>query len=412
MIIIPFLTSSPGAKESGRKVTCLYGSGTGFSGQRFASELLIAGLGQRGWQVGIIKTPLLDRVEGHSRGRRFLEKLGLGLRLLAAWLKGVWVALGPAILYVNLGQTRFALIRDGLPLLVRRIFSRDRRAVISLHGNLFMAWHQRSLEARLLCQMARPARYITVLGPSQKERLIKFGIPAEKVVQMDNTCLIPPITEQECIDKQAILAHQAANILFLNSLTETKGYPEFVEAIGELASTVSFPIEATGCGTITLMETDSRFPTHAAARDWLEEQVTLVNRSPQVRLRWVNGAAGAAKEKLFRGAHIFVLPSRYRVEAQPIAILEALASGCAVIATCVGEIPTTVNDRTALLLGEATPGAIATAILELLRNPDKRRDLALNGLKLFKERFAYEKHLDHWEQLLLAAVAERKSPCR
>ena len=390
-----------------KQVTFIYGSGTGFSGQRFASELLIAGLVQRGWQVGIIKTPLLDRVEGRGRGKQLLEKLDLGLRLLAAWLKGVWVALGPAILYVNLGQTRFALIRDGVPLLVRRIFKRDRRAVVSLHGNLFAAWHRRSYEARLLCQMARPARYITVLGPSQKERLAELGVPAEKIVQVDNTCLIPPVTEQECVDKQAIPAHQAVNVLFLSSLTETKGYPEFVEAIGELAADASFPIQATVCGKITLMETDSRFPTHAAARDWLEEQITLVNRSPQVHLRWIDGAAGAAKEKLFREAQIYVLPSRYRTEAQPIAILEALASGCAVIATCVGEIPTTLNDRTALLLSEATPGAIATAILELLNNPNKRRDVALNGLKLFKERFAYEKHLDHWERLLLAAATQK-----
>ena len=383
-----------------RKVTCLYGSGTGFSGQRFASELLIAGLGQRGWQVGIIKTPLLDRVEGHSRGKRLLEKLSLGLRLSAAWLKGVWVALGPVIFYVSLGQTKFALIRDGVPLLVRGIFSRDKRAVIALNGSLIMGWNQRSLEARLLCQMARSARYITVVGPHQKAQLVEIGIPAEKVVHIDNTCLVPPISEQECVDKQAIPAHQAVNVLYLSSLIETKGYPEFVEAISELASTASFPVEATVCGKITLMEADRRFPTHAAAKDWLEKQVALVNRSPQVRLCWINGAAGAAKEKLFREAHIFVLPSRYRVEAQPIAILEALASGCAVIATQIGEIPTTLNDQTGLLLDEATPEAIAVAILELLKNPDKRRDLALNGLKLFKERFAYEKHLDHWEKLL------------
>jgi glycosyltransferase involved in cell wall biosynthesis len=389
-----------------RKVACLYGSGTGFSGQRFASELLIAGLGQRGWQVEIIKMPLLDRLEGHSSGKRLLEKLGLGVRLLAAWLKGLWIALGPVILYVNLGQTKFALIRDGFPLLVRGVLSRDGRAVISLHGNLFTAWKQPSFEARLLCQMTRSARYITVLGPNQKERLAELGIPAKKIVQMDNTCLIPPVTEQECVDKQATPAHQALSILFLSSLAETKGYPEFVEAISNLASSASFPIEATLCGKIALMDAGGRFPTHAAARDWLEKQIAQVNRSSQVRLRWINGATGVAKEKLFREAHIFVLPSRYRVEAQPIVILEALASGCAVIATQIGEIPTTLNDQTALLLGEATPEAITMAIGELLGNPDKRRDLALNGLKLFKERFAYEKHLDHWEKLLLATVEE------
>jgi hypothetical protein len=134
----------------GHKVTCVYGSGRGFSGQRFASELLVSGLRQRGWQVVVVTTPLLDRIGEYSRGKRLREKLGMGLRLVVAWLKGLGIALRPGILYVNLGQTRFALIRDGLPLFVRSLVPHDRRAVVSLNGNVFMGWAYHSLEARLM----------------------------------------------------------------------------------------------------------------------------------------------------------------------------------------------------------------------------------------------------------------------
>jgi glycosyltransferase involved in cell wall biosynthesis len=388
-------------------VTFFYGSGSGFSGQSFASELLAGGLRQRGWQVNVVHTPLLDRMGGHHGGRRVQEKLVLALRLISVWLIGLWVALRPGVIYVNLGQTRLALLRDGFPLLIRRLFTRNRRAVVSLHGSVFMGWDYYSLEARLLRHAIHAARYVTVLGPNQKKRLVELGIAAEKVVVMDNTCLLSPITEAECTQKQTIPARQPLNVLYLSSLIEAKGYPEFVEAISQLAASADLPIEGTLCGKITTMDADERFATSEAARNWLNAQIVQVNQSAQVRLRWFDGANGEVKERLFREAHVFVLPSRYKTEAQPIVILEALASGCAVIATKVGEIPTTVDDRTALLLDEATPEAIAAAILELQRNPDKRRRLALNGLRLFQERFACEKHLDRWEKLLFAISGAR-----
>jgi glycosyltransferase involved in cell wall biosynthesis len=382
-----------------RKIHLIYGSGRGFSGQRFASEMLLAGLRQRGWVVEVIQTPVLDRVSESNNKNRLGEKLELGLRLLVAWSKGLWLALQPEILHVNLGQTRFALLRDGLPLLVRSLLGSS-RAIISLHGNVFMSWDKRSLEVRLLRRMARAARYITVLGPNQQKRLGDFGIPAEKVVQMDNTCLIRPMTEQECVEKQAIPVEQPLKILFLSSLIETKGYPEFVEAISHLASEDNFPVEAILCGKITSVESDQRFPTYTAAKSWLEEQIGQINQSGQVRLRWINGAEGQAKENLLREAHLFVLPSRYKVEAQPIVILEALASGCAVITTPVGEIPAMLDSRTALILDNAIPVTIAGAIEKLYRQPHHRQYLALNGLKLFIDRFAYARHLDQWERLL------------
>jgi glycosyltransferase involved in cell wall biosynthesis len=182
---------------------------------------------------------------------------------------------------------------------------------------------------------------------------------------------------------------------------ETKGYVEFLEAISQLASNSQLPIAVVLCGKIVdKKEDEHRFTNPYEARQWIEKQITQINQSDYIRLRWVNGAVGEDKAKLFQEAHIFVLPSRYLVEAQPIVILEALASGCAVITTKIGEIPTTVNEETAFLLDECSPAAIAEAIRELSHNQKRRQELALNGLKLFQERFSYEKHIAQWESLL------------
>ena len=381
------------------QVTVIYGCGQQITGQRLASEILINGLVERGWQVYVIQTPLFDRSEQYKRGERLRKQIKLGLNLIAAWYKGLRMALKSEPIVVNLGQTRFAIIRDGLPLLVRRTLKRDQRTIISLHGSLFTNWSIQSFEARFLRTITQAVSFITVLGPRQKKQLGELGLDVKKIIHLDNTCLLPAITKQQYLDKQAI---QPIKVLYLSNLLETKGYVEFVESIRQLATQDKIPITSTLCGSIMLMDSDTRFQNRIEAANWIKQQIDSINQSKNVRMRWINGAAGQVKENLFRDAHIFVLPSFYKVEAQPLAILEALASGCAVITSTAGEIPTMVSEQTAILLDEISATTIAEAIITLQSDPNKRRQLALNGLTLFKDRFTLAKHIDRWEILLLS----------
>ena len=162
----------PSASSHPGELTVIYGKGAFASGQRLATELLVDGLIQRGWTVRVIATPLQDRTQSHAPWAARMQLLG---RLLVAWLRGIVAAFGARPLYVNLGQTRFAMLRDGLPLLVRGARGKRDCAVISLHGNLFTHWHAASLEARLLRRLARPARYVTILGTRQRDALVALG---------------------------------------------------------------------------------------------------------------------------------------------------------------------------------------------------------------------------------------------
>jgi hypothetical protein len=163
-----------------QEVTFLYGKGPGFSGQRIASELIIQGLRQRGWQVQVINTPVLDRINAHNRSKLILTRLALGWHLLEAWSKAFWSGIRSEVLYVNLGQTTFALIRDGLPLLIKSIFEREGRAIVSLHGNVFMEWADYSLEAKLFRFMTRPVRFITILALIRKSDWLRLVFPIKK----------------------------------------------------------------------------------------------------------------------------------------------------------------------------------------------------------------------------------------
>ncbi len=63
-------------------------------------------------------------------------------------------------------------------------------------------------------------------------------------------------------------------------------------------------------------------------------------------------------------------------EGLPVALLEAMAAGCPIVATRVGGIPDAVDDgREALLVPVADPAALARAIVQLLRDPVRAREL-------------------------------------
>lgn len=82
---------------------------------------------------------------------------------------------------------------------------------------------------------------------------------------------------------------------------------------------------------------------------------------------------------LYREADVALNPST--VDNMPNSVLEALASGVPVVSTAVGGVPFIVEDgRSALLVPPRNPEAMAGAVLRLLENPDRARDLVRAGL--------------------------------
>jgi glycosyltransferase involved in cell wall biosynthesis len=91
-------------------------------------------------------------------------------------------------------------------------------------------------------------------------------------------------------------------------------------------------------------------------------------------LRWLGFLDAPAKAAALARARVFVLPSTS--EGLPVALLEAMAAGCPIVATRMGGVPDVVTDgEDALVVAPGDPDALAAAIGRLLADPGRARAL-------------------------------------
>lgn len=96
--------------------------------------------------------------------------------------------------------------------------------------------------------------------------------------------------------------------------------------------------------------------------------------------------------------HLFVLSSSW--EGLGTSLLDAFASRVPVVATNVGGIPEIVKDRVnGILVPPGNPGALAKAIISLLKNRDLAGQMAKEGFRLVKEKFNVERMVEETRKI-------------
>jgi glycosyltransferase involved in cell wall biosynthesis len=163
---------------------------------------------------------------------------------------------------------------------------------------------------------------------------------------------------------EGISAECTAKLLFLGRIGEHKGADRILRAIAKLPDAVR--------GRVRLCMAGDGAVDEACA---LAEQLGLAS---QVEIRgWI---AGAEKEAWMRQTNVFILPSRN--EGLPMAMLEAMAWGKALIVSPVGGIPEFVTDGVeGFLVPPDDIDAIADAIRKLAENPELRMQMGMAARK-------------------------------
>jgi glycosyltransferase involved in cell wall biosynthesis len=157
-------------------------------------------------------------------------------------------------------------------------------------------------------------------------------------------------------------ADKKINVLFMGWIEKNKGIYELVEAVNNNKKEMShFNFVICGEGS------ESRKVRELVTKYQLGSLFTFKG--------WVSGDE---KTNVLKSSHIFVMPS-YR-EGLPNSLLEAMASGCAVIASAVGSITDVIkNHENGLLIESGDHKGLAQSIMLLGKDLYKRKKLILNA---------------------------------
>ena len=317
------------------------------------------------------------QAESFVTGRRpgELGVVRMVLRLAADTVRLAWCVLRTRydVVHFNPSLNRKSVLRDGAMLaglLLLRPFAHRPQVFIFFHGwevplerricgNPLYCWIFRVL-------VGRTSR-VAVLSRTFKDGLVAMGIDGARIdvvsTMFDGEELGRPSQRRRA-------ARKGASILFLARFTPEKGVAELIEAFAQIAD--RFP-EA----TLTLAGDGDE-------RERFEHQVADLGLTD--RVSFPGYVLGSSKADLLLSADIFVLPSY--TEGLPIALLEAMAAGAAVITSSVGGIPEIVESpRNGILLDEISPDTVAGALSELLSDPDRAAKIGADNATFAWEHF-------------------------
>lgn len=114
-----------------------------------------------------------------------------------------------------------------------------------------------------------------------------------------------------------------------------------------------------------------------------------------------------SKYQEYSDADIFCFPSFYKVENQPLVILEAMMFRLPVITTSWRALPNIISDgEDGLLVPVNSPDMLAEKLLYLIGNEDERRRMGLNARNKYLKEYTIEKHLKLMEDLFKRIAGE------
>ena len=176
--------------------------------------------------------------------------------------------------------------------------------------------------------------------------------------------------------KEAYAHVDSIDILCVGRLVPHKGHSVLLDAVSMLSGNKSWRLVIVGNG-----------PLYQDLIDLCEE------KNIQQHVMFKNAVSREDLEREYEKAALFVLPSLERidgVEGFGIVLLEAMAHGVPVIASCVGGNPEVLDDGACGILVEAGNSvALAHAILALNDDAPKRRSLVAAAYERVRTQYAW-----------------------
>ena len=330
---------------------------------------------------------LSEKFDTYVIEMRFAAKLSDIARPTAAKiLRALWLAIrlvyalpGRDALYICFAPTGGAYYRDCLYVLLARLFGVP--AIIHLHGRGLCAMRQTAGSAWFQKRVFSGQTAI-LLGETLRSEIA--GLDCRSVIIancLDDDAFAGPPGPDWC-------PASPVRILWLSNLFRAKGIETLIAACALLGKRgVSFNLTIAGApGDMTAAELDT----------------LLASCGIRTFSNYVGSIAPNARTALNQNCDLFVLPTNYANEAQPLVVIEAMAAGIPVITSDIATLPEfVIPGHTGWLCPPGDPDLLARAIIDVTRDPARTDMIRRNAWTLCQNRFHRARFADQIQMTVM-----------
>ena len=297
------------------------------TGEGNANAAVRSILESNGCSVDVVDSCIIENVG--DVGEFSLNKIGNAVLII---FKAIFSLKGINLFYATPGQTLFGILRFLPILFIAMLFKKS--VYLHWHGYGILSLVDKYSALKPLLFNKSITHFL--LTEDLKSKLLMSGC------LVDNCRVIRNFHNDISDSCSQRIAPDKLNVLFLSGLMLEKGILDFIKA-AEMSNQFNFIV----CGKGT--------PS-------IEREIE--NSEKKGCLSFLGMVEGAKKETIFASADIFVLQTYHPTEGVPLTIIEAMASGCAVVTTKHNGIPETVG-HAALFVEPKSPDKLLSVLNDL-----------------------------------------------
>ena len=368
---------------------------TKVTGVQVAFSLFVDSLlNEKNVQIKVINTAGGGRSIGNFNLRRIKQ-------LLVPVFRTCYEIPSSELVYLVISSSWWGFLKDAI--LVWSASLMKKRVVIHLHGGGYQNFYDNlsPMKRYFVKKTIDQVDKIIVLGDSLREQFY-FVEDVSKTNVVPNG--VPEIIDRNDFNGKQIPVHGPINILFLSNLIPEKGYWDLLEACRILHQDCQLPVRCHFAGAFAQINgastSTNRRPGNSAEKDFFE---TIERWKLDDVVTYHGVVTGESKNELLRRCHLFVLPTYYPWEGQPLSIIEAMACGTPIITTKHKAIPDVVIEgENGIFVQPKDPSSIVRAIKWFIFHPSKYHEFSLASFHRYQTHYKQELFLRRLKEVVIS----------
>lgn len=280
--------------------------------------------------------------------------------------------------YMTIGQTFFGVLKYYPYFLMVKIYKKE--IILHIHGNHLWKEYEglKGFKKKLFYNILSMSDKGIVLSESLKKNMTPF-IPDDKIYVLEN------FVEDFLFETNVHKKFDKLRIVFLSNLMQEKGIMDLLEAL-LLLKEQGIDFEAQIAGGI-----DSS----------MKEKIDPYFEQLLENVKYLGLVYGDEKKGLLEWGNIFVFPTYYTMEGQPISIFEAMATGNIILTTAHAGIPDVFESGVnGFYVEKKSPTSIANKLIELNEDLEKYQDISIQNMQEAKEKYRVKHFIEKLAQIL------------